>query len=158
MKKRIEWPGIATAVAIVLILTLIIVGSRDDFHLKEWQTLIAGLLAIVAATIAYWGATAQVRYLEAAAETEANRRRLAIYLKIEFALRQLAEQARHLDTKFMFGSAFDTMYQAGDFLLDEPDELEEAWEYLDLFPRTIIAEIRTIRNSLRQREQISMRA
>src|SRR5664279_5684678 len=105
LMKKPEWPGIATAVGIVLILTLIIVGSRDDFHLKEWQTLIAGMLAIVAATIAYRGATAQVRHSKAQAETETNRRKLALYMKIDFAFRRLAEEAASLDTKFMFGSA-----------------------------------------------------
>jgi hypothetical protein len=154
MLKKAEWPGIATTVGLALIATLIIVGSKDDFHLKDWQTLMAGLLAIVAATIAYRGATAQVQYIKAAAETEANRRRLALYLKIEFAFRLLMEEARHLDTKFMFGAAFNTVYQVSDFFLDEPDELAEAWEYLDLFPRKIIAEIRTVRNSLRQLTRI----
>ena len=152
--KKPEWPGIATAVGIILIATLIIVGSRDDFHLKDWQTLIAGMLAIVAAAIAYRGATAQVRLSKAAAETETNRRKLALYMKIEFCFRRLKEEAAHLDGKFMFGSAFDTIYSPEDFLLDEPDELAEAWEYLDIFPRTIIAEIRTVRNSLRQLARI----
>jgi hypothetical protein len=44
MWKKIELPGIATAVGVVLILTLIIVGSHDDFHLKDWQPLKTGSL------------------------------------------------------------------------------------------------------------------
>jgi hypothetical protein len=154
MLKKVEWPGIATAVGLVVILTLIIVGSHDDFHLKEWQTSIAGLMALVAAGIAYRGATAPIRHHQAQAEVETKRRRLALYMKIEFALRQLAREAGNVDTKFMFSSAFDTTFRQADFFLAEPHELQEAWEYLDLFPRAIIAEIRTVRNSLRQLARI----
>jgi hypothetical protein len=53
--KKPEWPGIATAVGIALILTLVIVGGREDFHLKEWQTLATGFLALLAAGAAYLG-------------------------------------------------------------------------------------------------------
>jgi len=60
--RKPEWPGIATAVGIMLILTLVIVGAREDFHLKEWQTLATGLLALLAAGVAYLGATANVRH------------------------------------------------------------------------------------------------
>jgi hypothetical protein len=156
--KKVEWPGITTSVGVVLILTLIILGSRGDFHLKEWQTLITGVLTLIAAGVAYWGATASARHSKALAETETNRRKLALYMKIEFAFRQLADEAGSLDAKFTFGSVMDdTIYREADFFLAEPTELEEAWEYLDLFPRTTIAEIRTVRNSLRQPARIHER-
>jgi hypothetical protein len=45
MFKKVEWPGIATTVGLALIATLIIVGSKDDFHLKDWQPLMAAVLA-----------------------------------------------------------------------------------------------------------------
>jgi hypothetical protein len=149
--QRPEWPGIATSVGIILILTFSGIVLDKDVHLKEWQTLSAGIFALVAATIAYRGATASVRHNEAVAERENNRRKLALYMKIEFAFRQLSEHASALDGKFIFGSAVgDTTFRPDDFFVPEPPELEEAWQYLDLFPRNIIAEIRTVRNALRQ--------
>jgi hypothetical protein len=48
-----EWPGIATTVGIVLILTLIGVGSRDDFHLKDYTSVIAAFVAVGGAVLAY---------------------------------------------------------------------------------------------------------
>jgi hypothetical protein len=50
-----EWPGIATTVGIVLILTLIGVGSRDDFHLKDYTSVIAAFMAVGGAVLAYHG-------------------------------------------------------------------------------------------------------
>jgi hypothetical protein len=83
-------------------------------------------------------------------EAENKRRRLALFLKIEFAFRQLVETARSRDVKFMFAPALKQTFEAADFALEEPPELEEAWMYLDAFPRHLIAEIRTVRNSLRK--------
>jgi hypothetical protein len=56
-----EWPGVATTVGIVLILALIVVGSRDDFHLKDWQTLMAGAFVLCEVMLAYWGAMAKIK-------------------------------------------------------------------------------------------------
>jgi hypothetical protein len=61
LRIKAEWPGIATAVGIVLILALIIVGSRDDFHLKDWQTLIAAGVAGVGVIVAARNVTRQIR-------------------------------------------------------------------------------------------------
>lgn len=155
MSKKVEWPGIATAVGIVLILTLIIVGSDSALHLKEWQTLAAGFLTIGAAFIAFWGATASVRQTQLLAEIEADRRKLALYTKIEYAFSDLSETVDGISGKFIFGAiAGDLVFEERDFLVPEPPELEEAWDFLDLFPRPIIAEIRTVRNSLRQLDKI----
>jgi hypothetical protein len=60
MLKKIEWPGIATAVGIVWILTLIGVGSRDDFHLKDYATVVAAFVAVGGAMLAYHGAMAKI--------------------------------------------------------------------------------------------------
>lgn len=69
--KKIEWPGIATAVGIILILALIVLGARDDFHLKEWQTVIASVIALTGGGLAYVSAMAKVR-----AENDSERREL----------------------------------------------------------------------------------
>jgi hypothetical protein len=145
----------ASAVGIVLILTMIIwlglSGPVDLSHLKEWQTLMASVVALIAAGIAYRGATAKVRYDREIAERDEMRRKLALYLKLELALKQLSETARSLSTRFAFASAVKShVFSARDFAIDEPPELEQAWEYLDVFPRHLIAEIRNVRDGLRR--------
>jgi hypothetical protein len=71
-----EWPGIATAVGILLVVTLVIVGSRDDFHLKDWQPLIAALIALAGGSLAYRAAMAKVYADEDREERSLSRERL----------------------------------------------------------------------------------
>jgi hypothetical protein len=146
--------GMASAVGILLILTLItwldLWGPIDLSKLQNWQTLMTGIIAMLVALIAYRGATAKVRHEREVLASENFRRKLALYLKIEFAFRQLSEMVRSRDTKFMFSSVGPQTFEASDFAIEEPPEMEEAWIYLDVFPRQLIAEIRTVRNSLRK--------
>ena len=158
--KKPEWPGIATAVAILLILTMIswlgLWGPVEISHLKEWQTLLASGFALIAAGIAYIGATAKVRHDREIAERDEMRRKLALYLKVEIAFTELIEKAR--SGKFMFASGLKhATFTATDFDVDEPPELEEAWTSLDIFPRHLIAEIRNVRISLRKMMSLKAR-
>src|ERR1039458_6802652 len=74
---------LATAVGIVLIITMVfwlgLNGPIDINKIKDWQTLITGVLALVAAGGAYWGATAKVRFDREVADGELKRRKLALY-------------------------------------------------------------------------------
>lgn len=153
--KKPEWPGIATAVAIILILTMIawlgLWGPADVSHLKDWQTLMASVFALIAAGIAYRGATAKVRYDREIAERDDMRRKLALYLKVEIAFSsQLIQPLRSRQGKFIFGPGQGVSFTAEDFDFEEPPELEEAWGSLDIFPRHLIAEIRNVRSALRK--------
>jgi hypothetical protein len=154
-----RYAGLASAVGIILILMVVtwldLWGPIDFSKLEKWQTLIAGIttgsMALVAATIAYIGATAKVRYDRKVVERDDNRRKLALYLKIEFAFEQVIEKSRSLGVNFMFGPAVGNhIFSARNFHIDEPPELEEAWASLDIFPRHLIAEIRNVRNSIRK--------
>jgi hypothetical protein len=154
-----RYAGMASAVGIVLILMIVtwldFWGPIDLSKLEKWQTLIAGtttgFMALIAASIAYRGATAKVRHDREIVAQETTRRKLALYLKLEFAFRQLVETTRHLDVPFMFANGMpDRTFGAQDFALSEPPELEEAWASLDIFPRQSIAQIRNVRNSLRK--------
>jgi hypothetical protein len=40
--------------------TLIVAGSRDDFHLRDWQMVIASFIAVTGGGLAYAGAMAEV--------------------------------------------------------------------------------------------------
>lgn len=125
-------------------------GPVDVSRLKEWQTLLASVVALIAAGVAYRGATEKVRYDREVAERDERRRKVALFLKLEVALTQLYEKARILNNRFAVHRAGWEVYTGADFSLDEPPELEEAWAYLDVFPRHLIAEIRNIRDGLRR--------
>jgi hypothetical protein len=125
-------------------------GPIDISELQKWQTLMTGFMAIVAAGIAYRGATAKVRHDREVVEAENKRRKLALFLKIEFAFRQLSEKARNKDAVLTFPPVdVDQEIGRNQLSVAEPPELEEAWTCLDLFPRELIAEIRNVRNCLR---------
>jgi hypothetical protein len=149
-----RYAGMASAVGIVLILMIVtwldLWGPIDLSKLEKWQTLTTGVMALIAAGIAYWGATAKVRQDREVTESENKRRKLALYLKIEFAFRQLSDRARDKDAALVF-PPIDVDQEIGrnQLLVAEPPELEEAWTYLDFFPRELIAEIRNVRNCLR---------
>ena len=47
-----EWPGIATAAALISAVTIIIAIARDPgFQLEDWQTLMAACVALVGGTM-----------------------------------------------------------------------------------------------------------
>lgn len=142
-------------VGIILILIMVawlgLWGPLDLSRLKEWQTLMASVVALIAAGIAYRGATAKLRYDREVAERDEMRRKLALYLKVEIAFKQLIETVRTRQTRFTFAPVLeDEEFSARDFDFEEPPELEEAWMSLDIFPRHLIAEIRNVRSSLRR--------
>ena len=155
-----RYVGTASAVGIVLILMIVtwlgLWGPIDVSKAEKWQTLMTGVLALIAAGIAYRGATAKVRHDREVLASEITRRKLALYLKIEFAFRQLIEEARTKGANLSF-PPIGTMQVifARDFAIEEPPELEEAWTYLDLFPRKMIAEIRNVRNCFRKLARIA---
>lgn len=155
-----RYAGMVSAVGIVLILVILtwldLWGPINLAKLKEWQTLMTGFMALVAAGIAYRGATSKVRHDREVVEAENKRRKLALFLKIEFAFRQLSEKARHIEAPITFPPIdVDHEIRRSELSIAEPPELEEAWTYLDLFPREMIAEIRNVRNCLRGLAAIS---
>jgi hypothetical protein len=150
-----RYVGMASAVGIILILMIVawlgLWGPIDTSKLEKWQTLMTGVLALIAAGIAYRGATAKVRHDREVLASENLRRKLALYLKLEFAFRQLIEKTRSLEVQLMFADTIpERTFGAADFAISEPPEFEEAWASLDIFPRQSIAEIRNVRNSLRK--------
>jgi hypothetical protein len=155
-----RYTGMASAVGIVLILMIVtglgLWGPIDISKLEKWQTLMTGFMALAAAGIAYWGATAKVRHDREVVEAENKRRKLALYLKIEFAFRQLSEKAHQQDAVITF-PPIDVDQEIGSeqLFVEEPPELEEAWTFLDLFPLKSIAEIRNVRNCLRSLAALS---
>jgi hypothetical protein len=130
--------------------------------LKEWQILVGPLAVLAAASIAYIAAMQKVwhdrenserelLHARENSERELLRKRLGLYLKIEPAMRRLHDQAKDLCTHLGFGPIGCIVEVSVDeFRLAEPPELDEAFEYLDVFPGEVVQELRTIRNGLRE--------
>ncbi|WP_315716347.1 MULTISPECIES: hypothetical protein [unclassified Bradyrhizobium] len=156
-------PGLPTISALMLttILTvwLGLWGPIDLSKLEKWQTLMASILALVAAGIAYRGATEKVRHDKAIAAAEEARRKLALYLKMEMACRLAAGRAHEMQTGLMFPPVDEDkiISRSTLFQIDEPPELEEVWAFLDLFPRKALAQIRNVRVSFRELAELSKR-
>ena len=72
-----------------MLLALVIVGSRDDFHLKDWQTLIAGAFALFGGALAYWGAMAKVEQDGNQQKRDFLRRQLSLYLKLDITVPEI---------------------------------------------------------------------
>jgi hypothetical protein len=149
--KKPEWPGIATAAALICTLTIIIAIARDpSFQLKDWQTSMAACVALVGGTMAYRGAMAKVTLDREAAAFQLRRERLALFLKLEMALTMLANEVMRQRTWA------DVPVRAGtrkisvtDLKFDHPPELEEAWNNLDLFDDDTVTTLADIKATLR---------
>ncbi|THD45779.1 MAG: hypothetical protein E8A46_28195 [Bradyrhizobium sp.] len=96
-------PGLPTFSALMLsaILTvwLGLWGPIDLNKLQPWQPLLVGLFAIVAAIIAYRGATAIVRFNRETRDRDERRKKLGIYLRAEHTCNQLSDRAQSLAEK-----------------------------------------------------------
>jgi len=147
--KTPEWPGIATAVGIILI---VMIGA----DLSKWQPLAAALIALGGGLLAYRGAMLKLRQDEAERRREFLRRQLALYLKLELALRMFQPEAQENEAAISFRAADGEHVLAGDLRLKEPPEISEAWDNLDVFPRRLIREIASIRSCIREIDDLLM--
>lgn len=136
-----------------MILALVIVGSHDEFHLKDWQTIGAGILALGGGALAYFGAMAKVEQDAEQNKREFLRRQLGLYLKLDITIRNFRDAAEAVSTKVKFGQAGDRIL-VSELRLKEPLDIEVAWENLDVFPRRLIREIALIRESLRELDRV----
>ena len=118
--------------------------------LREWQILIASMVAFAAAVIAYKAAMAKVMLDREIADREVLRKKLSLYLKLEFALQVLGSEASVVvnSTEWIFNRNKSVTVE--ELKIAEPQEIGEAWNYLDVFPMQTIKELRIIRATLRK--------
>jgi len=136
--KKPEWPGIATAVGIVLILTIIIAGTDPNFQLKEWQPIMAAVIALGAATLAYFGAMAKVKQDREFVDWAEDRRKLGLCLQLQLAAENLAEITDEMLRDFEKSSPFNLS-------VSEPPEILKAWDNLDALPNEAVRPLNMIR-------------
>jgi hypothetical protein len=146
--KKLEWPGIATVVGILLILTISFAIAREpNFRLADWQPFLAAMVALVGGTLAYKSAMAKVDFDRQAAAKKDHREALKILFKIEYAARILATDAfaRKQPFKDWASWRYPITVEKKDIKITVPSEISQAWDQLDLFDAKIVEMLVKIR-------------
>jgi hypothetical protein len=117
--------------------------------LKDWQPLIAALVVFGGAVIAYNAAMAKVKLDRELADRVVLRSRVALYLRLMFAMKLLRQECERLTAFIRPGLYVNNLIRSSDLVLEEPQELLEAWASLDAFDLGTIAVLQDIRSSLR---------
>jgi hypothetical protein len=141
MMKRIEWPGIATAVGILLIAAIAI-------DLSKWQPLLAALIALAGGALAYRGAMAKIYADEDRDRRDFERKRLGVYLRAEHVFDLLERRAGVLEEKTRARELRKTTVTLNELKITSLPDLDEAWANLELFPRHLAFKISQIRSSV----------
>lgn len=118
-------------------------------NLKDWQPLIAATVVLVGAIIAYRAAMAKVNLDRELADRAILRAKLALYLRLIFALKLLRQDCERLLKLISPGLFENNVIRSSDLVLQEPQELIESWLSLDSFDFETIEVLRDIRSSLR---------
>jgi hypothetical protein len=118
-------------------------------NLKDWQPLIAALVVFCGAVIAYNAAMAKVKLDRELADRLILRSRVALYLRLVFAMKLLGQECERITAFIRPGLYANNLIRSSDLILEEPQELIEAWASLDAFDLSTIAVLQDIRSSLR---------
>lgn len=148
--KKIEWPGIATAAALICAATIIVAiwQDPDGFKLKDWQPLMAAVLALVGGFFAYQGAMAKVWQERELADRQIRWEKKALVVRLQATLLMLRKTA--IDCQAFIED--HPTWKIGGMKLDglgvpKPAKLDEAWNNLGWFPPHIAFKIATIRDN-----------
>jgi hypothetical protein len=144
-----QWVMVATAATISAILGFAFGrGTLIDLsELVKWQTSIAAIVALAAATLAYRAAMAKVwQDKEVAAQTLA-RKKLGLFLRLEFALDRLHDEAYGRQGLTEKGPVSRTV-TLQQMRIAMPQELDEAWVNLDVFPGAVVESLVAIRTNM----------
>ncbi len=139
---------VVATTAFVAFVTGLAAGGGELADLKEWQTFIAAMVALGAASLAYRGAMAKVTLEREVIARDARRRLLSLALRLELTLLQLKAEAAQIVAPFdgpllQKHSAVPDQLHTG-----FPPELNEAWEHLDLFPQELVLLIASLRRDV----------
>lgn len=129
--------------------TIIIAMAADpEFKLKDWQPLMAAVIAFVGGVGAYKAATSKTDLEREVIASDLRKRKLATFLKVDAAIEELGARARMIDASFSFPPERGTRsYDADDVALKVPTELDEAWSNIDIFPQSTIREIFSLKRN-----------
>jgi hypothetical protein len=146
--------GLASAVGILLILTIVIAAAEPNFSLKQWQPLMAALIALGAATLAYRSAMSKVDLDREIHLLERKRRQLGAFLKLRTEITNV--QARVITVAVDLQNGLDATAKSGDaddfdlteLKLTEMISFKRIWKSLDLFLGKFIDQLVALEVSL----------
>jgi hypothetical protein len=146
---RLFWFG-AALLTLGVLFTGATWGLLDLHQLKEWQTLLAAMIALGAAVIAYRAAMAKVNLDRELAAQELLRRKTGLYLRLHFALHRMLVEAEKVEKKTTWFSNPARLQRDPLAMTDiaVPKEIEEAWDHLELFQIPISSQLHKIRTAL----------
>jgi hypothetical protein len=133
-------------------MTIVIAAAEPGFKIKEWQPLIAALIALGGGTFAYRGAMAKIYADQERDRVELDRKKLGLYLRFQFAVRRMiAEARRHrllMKRDYREGENIRYTIRVDDLRFGVFEEFDEAWKNLDLLPRTVSFNLDQVRDVL----------
>jgi len=149
MKQRFDLLAFSLLVFSVVALACL-VSDPKGFTLKDWQPLIASVVALSAAALAYNAAMAKVDYDKVTRDRDERRKRLGIYLRAEHVCNQLSDRAQSLSEKTReryFGTR--TVYLDELKLVTEAPDLIETWANLEVFPPKAAFKLSQVQSCIR---------
>lgn len=114
---------------------------------SKWQAVVAATVAVFAAWLAYRSSMAKVEFDRFIADRADRRARLAIYLKLGFAMRVLRHECEQLIKRIERHDARSRTFAAKSINPILPEAVVEAWDNLDKFPTSIARKLSSIRIS-----------
>jgi hypothetical protein len=142
----------ALMLAAIITAALGLWGPAELTKLKEWQTLLAAVIApsiaICAAWIAYMGAMAKVEHDREEGARRRNNERLGLFLRLRAALRQTLSDAGQRVTLIKRSSpnpGLQMVLTPAHLKIYNPPSLAEAWESISLLPPRLIENIEGLR-------------
>lgn len=113
--------------------------------LKDFQPVLTAAVALVAACIAYFGATAKVRLDRQIAREELARQKMALFLRLRFEISLVSRLAKAMRKRS--DDLFEELIEEMEVVVGEENlqfrgyspfrstpEMDEAWQKLQLFP------------------------
>jgi hypothetical protein len=152
-------PGLPTMAALMLATSLVAwLGISGPIRLsydvvKDFQPLMAAMIALAAGTLAYRGAMAKVNLDRVEFDRRRVSEQLGLFLRLRAAAERVSEEARAKVKMLTFRPSADAMRTSITIIAEQlqvtiPDELTEAWTRLDLFPEASIRQIEALRRLL----------
>jgi hypothetical protein len=128
-----------------------ITGHRILKLAERWQPLVAALVALVAATLAYRSAMARVNYDRKAAADLERKRTLGISIRLRYAVFVMHREI--VINLAKIGDARITLepriLRIQDIAVPSTDMLDEAWMNIHYFPREIIFDLGKVQTCMR---------
>ncbi|WP_456622162.1 MULTISPECIES: hypothetical protein [unclassified Bradyrhizobium] len=125
---------------------------------KDFQPTFAAVIALSAASLAYWGVMAKISYDKAVAETARHAARISLCTRLKLRTRPIAEYAKFVSDWLEMEQARVSLQEVEDQMKiwpAAPSELEEAWQHLDAIPIAAIDALDALRDQMKRMEYVS---